>query len=275
VLGRHLKYSCACWDDETTSLDDAQEQMLALIAERAGLEDGQRILDLGCGWGSLTLWLAERFPNAELTAVSNSSEHQQWIDLEARRRGLARVETLAADMNAFDTNERFDRVLSIEMFEHLCNWRAPLARVSQWLEDDGRLFLQMLTRRRYTRPRGSRDGSDWVSAYFLGGGVMPAECLLFEFQDDLTILDHWRLSGLQYRRTLDAWLANLEGHEADVMRVLRAVHGADARRRWMRLRLFFMTCAEFWGWDNGEEWYVSHYALTRPHGAYVRAVAAT
>ena len=264
ILGRQRKFSAAFWDASTTSLDDAEEQMLALTAARAGLADGQRILDLGCGWGALTLWLARTFPAARVTAVSSSRPQTAWIDAQARRERLAGVEVVTADINDFDPAARFDRVVSIEMFEDMRNWRALLARVARWLDDDGRAFLQILTRRDGAPPPREDEDGGWLAATFLGGRAMPAARLLYAFQDDLVVANYWRLSGVHYRRTVEAWLANMDRRKPDVMRALGSAHGHEAHAWWVRLRVFFLTCAEWWDWRDGDEWFVSQYALTKP-----------
>ena len=263
TLGPHLKYSSSFWDDGTPTLDLAESRMLEISAERAGLLDGQRILELGCGWGSLSLWMARRFPKAEIVAVSNAASQKTWIDGVAKRDSLTNLRIITADMNVFEAPGRFDRVVSVEMFEHMRNWRALLANVSRWLADDGRVFLHIFTHRHYAYPYEVRDRSDWMAAYFFTGGIMPADRLLYEFQGDLVVSEHWPLSGVHYQRTAEAWLANLDAHEAAVMTVLRHAYGAEARRWWVRWRVFFMACAELWGWRQGEEWLVSHYALTK------------
>jgi cyclopropane-fatty-acyl-phospholipid synthase len=264
ALGRHLKYSAAFWDDRTETLDDAEERMLTLSAERAGLADGQRILELGCGWGSLALWMARRLPHAEIVGVSNSRSQKTWIDDQAGRAGLANLRIITADMNAFEADGQFDRIVSVEMFEHMRNWRALLAKVTRWLVDDGRVFVHLFTHREYAYPYEVRDRSDWMAAYFFTGGIMPADRLLYQFEGDLVVRDHWSLSGVHYQRTAEAWLANMDRREPAVMEVLRAAYGVkDARRWWVRWRVFFMACAELWGWQDGREWLVSHYTLTK------------
>ena len=264
TLGRHLKYSSAFWDDRTETLDDAEDRMLALSAERAALADGQRILELGCGWGSLALWMARRFPHAQIVGVSNAPMQKAWIDGQACREGLTNVRIVTADMNAFEVEGQFDRIVSVEMFEHMRNWRALLANVTRWLADDGRIFIQIVTHREYACPYEVRDWSDWMAAYFFTGGIMPADRLLYEFQGDLVVREHWPLSGMHYQRTAEAWRANMDRREAAVMHVLRAAYGVRlARGLWVRWRVFFMACAELWGWQDGREWLVSHYALTK------------
>jgi cyclopropane-fatty-acyl-phospholipid synthase len=263
ALGSHLKYSSGFWDDQTPTLDLAEARMLALSAERAGLADGQRILELGCGWGSLALWMARRFPRAEIVAVSNAASQKAFIDGIARRDGLTNLRIITADMNVFEAAGRFDRIVSVEMFEHMRNWRALLAKVSRWLADDGRVFLHIFTHRHYAYPYEVRDRSDWMAAYFFTGGIMPADRLLYAFQGDLVVREHWPLSGVHYQRTAEAWLANMDAHEAAIMAVLGQAYGTEARRWYVRWRVFFMACAELWGWRQGQEWLVSHYALTK------------
>jgi cyclopropane-fatty-acyl-phospholipid synthase len=264
VLGQHLKYSSAWWDETTSSLDEAEARMLALTVERAHLRDGHRVLELGCGWGSLSLWMAGQFPGSEIVGVSNSRTQKAWIDAEAARRGLRNLRIITADMNAFDTPGTFDRVVSVEMFEHMRNWRALLTNVSRWLEDDGRLFIHIFTHRQFAYAYEMRDASDWIAEYFFRGGIMPNECLLDEFPDLFRVEERWRVSGTHYERTANAWLANMDRHSAEIWPILESVYGRrHAQRWWIRWRVFFMACAELWGYDDGRQWGVSHYRLTK------------
>ena len=264
VLGAHLKYSSGWWDAETRTLDDAEARMLALTCERAELVDGQRVLELGCGWGSLSLWMARHYPSSEIVGVSNSRTQKAWIDEQAARRGLTNLRIITADMNQFEAPGTFDRVVSVEMFEHMRNWRALLSKVSRWLAGDGRVFIHIFTHRRYAYPYEVRDASDWMAAYFFTGGIMPSDRLLYEFPDLFTVEDHWRVNGTHYARTANAWLANMDRHRAEIWPILESTYGRDqAKRWWVRWRVFFMACAELWGYRQGEDWMVSHYRMRK------------
>jgi cyclopropane-fatty-acyl-phospholipid synthase len=260
VLGRRLKYSCAWWPPHVRTLDAAEEAMLALTCERAALQDGMEILELGCGWGSLTLWMAERFPGSRILAVSNSHSQRAFIDGRARERGLRNVTTLTCDMNDFESAERFDRVVSVEMFEHLRNYELLLGRIADWLRPNGRLFVHVFAHRYHAYPFEDKGRADWMARHFFTGGLMPSEDLLLHFQRDLVLEQRWRVSGTHYERTSNAWLENLDAHRAALLPVLAQAYGRGSEDLWLqRWRIFFLACAEMFGFRGGDEWGVAHY----------------
>jgi cyclopropane-fatty-acyl-phospholipid synthase len=262
VLGPRLKYSCCWWPDGVTSLAEAEEAMLRLTTQRAGVGDGMRVLDLGCGWGSWALWVAEMYPHTEVVAVSNSTGQRRHIENDAARRGLRNVQVVTADMNSFEPEGTFDRVVSVEMFEHMRNYERLLSRVGSWLRPAGTLFVHVFCHRRYNYFFEDASSGDWMARHFFTGGMMPSGDLLFNFARQMQVETYWRLDGREYQRTAQAWLDNLDGNRAEVERVLAGSRGStQARRDVERWRLFFLACAELFGYRNGEEWLVSHYLL--------------
>jgi cyclopropane-fatty-acyl-phospholipid synthase len=265
ALGPHRKYSSAWWPEGTADLAQAEAKALAVTCEHAELSDGQTILELGCGWGSLTLWMAERYPNSHVTAVSNSRSQRTWILDEAARRGLRNINVVTADMNCLAIEQRFDRVVSVEMFEHMRNWRALFARVHDWLQPDGRFFMHVFCHRSTPYAFADEGAADWMSRNFFSGGMMPSDDLALRFQDALRLLRRWRWDGRHYERTANAWLANVDARRAQVLPVLAATYGEAHALQWLqRWRIFFMACAETFGYRDGQEWWVSHYLFERP-----------
>ncbi|GIX33246.1 MAG: cyclopropane-fatty-acyl-phospholipid synthase [Lysobacterales bacterium] len=266
ILGPRLKYSACLFPTGRESLAAAEEAMLELTCERAELSDGQQILELGCGWGSLTLWMAEKYPNARILAVSNSRSQRALIEARCRERGLGNVEVLTADVNALELpRERFDRCVSVEMFEHVRNYETLMGRIASWLKPGGKLFVHIFCHRRYHYPFEDERGDDWMARHFFTGGLMPAPETLLWFQNGLRIEDRWLLSGMHYRHTAEAWLANQDRHRSAVLKIFAELYGESIAHQWLqRWRLFWMACAELFGYRGGREWAVSHLRFGRP-----------
>ena len=256
VLGRRMKYSSALWPEGVDALDAAEDAMLDLTCERADLADGQRVLELGCGWGSLTLQMAERYPASRITAVSNSASQRAFIEARAP----ANVEVITADMNGFEPEGAFDRVVSVEMFEHMRDHRTLMARIARWLAREGKLFVHVFCHRSKAYPFETDGADNWMGRHFFTGGVMPSEDLLPRCAGDLALEKQWRVDGTHYAKTAEAWLRNLD-HRRDAARAVLAqdLGSAEARRQVRRWRIFFLACAELFGYRNGEEWFVAHY----------------
>jgi len=264
-LGKHLKYSSCYWDKQTQNLDQAEATMLQKYLERAELTDGMQILELGCGWGSLTLWMAEHLPNAKITAVSNSASQREFIQKQMLKRGIENVEIITSDVNQLQLDHRFDRVVSIEMFEHMRNYQRLMNNIAQWLRPGGKLFVHIFCHREYMYPFDTDGNDDWMAKYFFTGGLMPAADTLLYFQDDLKIEQQWRLSGTHYEKTANAWLQRTDQNRDEILSIFNQTYGEEQALLWyQRWRIFYMACAELFGLKNGTEWMVGHYRFIKP-----------
>ena len=265
TLGPCLKYSCAYWPEGVNNLADAETAALDETCRHAVLQDGQEILELGCGWGSLTLWMASQYPNSRITAVSNSHSQRQYIEGRIENSGLNNVSVITCDMNEFDIDEnRFDRIVSVEMFEHMRNWPELYGRISGWLKPGGYFFKHIFVHKTAAYAFEDNGPSDWMSRYFFTGGMMPSDDLPLVFQDHLRFKNRWRWDGTHYEKTANAWLALMDKHQDELMREFEKIYGRDsARQWWARWRQFFMACAELFGYEGGQHWWVSHYLFEK------------
>jgi cyclopropane-fatty-acyl-phospholipid synthase len=261
VLGPHRKYSCCLYNTGRESLVEAEWLALTETADHAALADGQDVLELGCGWGSLTLFMAARFPASRITAVSNSASQRAYIEALAARRALTNLRVITADMNDFEAAGRFDRIVSVEMFEHMANWRPLLARMRGWLRPDGMAMIHIFTHRHAPYRFDTGDEADWIAQHFFTGGIMPSRRLMHQFPELFTVAQHWQWPGTHYQRTAEDWLRNFDAQRGSIRQVLEPVYGREVQvweRRW---RLFFLATAGLFGHASGEEWGVTHYRL--------------
>lgn len=264
MLGKNMKYSSCYWRDGVHDLDIAEDDSLALTCEHAQLEDGMDILELGCGWGSLTLWMASHYPNSLITAVSNSSSQREHITGQAAARGLHNIQVITMDMNEFSMDGSFDRVVSVEMFEHMRNYKKLYAMIADLLKPGGKFFKHIFVHRSVPYEFVVRDETDWMSKYFFSGGIMPSDELPLYFQQDLQLNQRWRWNGSHYERTSNAWLKNMDDNRDTIMPLFEQTYGKDeAVKWWMRWRMFYMSCAELFGYDKGQQWWVSHYLFDK------------
>jgi cyclopropane-fatty-acyl-phospholipid synthase len=264
VMGDHLKYSCCYWPAGVGGLSEAETAALELTVRRAGIIDGMRVLDLGCGWGSLSLWIAEHFPNTSVMSVSNSTSQRDFIVERARERAIENIEVVTCDMNDFATDKRFDRIVSIEMFEHMRNYGELFRRIDEWLLPDGRFFMHIFCHRSTPYEYIDKGPADWMSRHFFSGGIMPSADLPMRFPGKLCIDKRWHWNGQHYAKTCNAWLAKMDANESAIKPVLAECYGeANASLWWQRWRIFFMACAELFDYDEGHEWYVGHYLFRK------------
>ena len=260
-LGPRRKYSCCFYDKASSTLAEAEIRALTLTCEHADLKDGQAILELGCGWGSLTLWMAEHYPNATITAVSNSHSQREYIMGQAKARGFGNVTIVTADMNVFEATQKVDRIVSVEMFEHMANWRTLLERTRRWLRHDGLLFIHIFTHANAPYRFDHRDKSDWIAQHFFTGGIMPSRNLMRQFDDLYAVAETWDWNGEHYARTARDWLANCDAHRAEIEPLFAEVYGRDAKLWLRRWRLFYLATEGLFGHAGGETWGVTHYRL--------------
>ena len=265
VLGARCKYSGCYWPEGVNTLDEAETHALQVTCARAEIADGQTILELGCGWGSLSLWMAQHYPASRITAVSNSHAQRVYILDRAAQAGLTNLEVITADMNDFYPSRRYDRVVSVEMFEHIRNWRELFHRIADGLNPGGKFFMHIFCHRALPYEFIAADESDWMSRYFFSGGMMPSYDLPLHFQDRLELAARWCWNGQHYEKTSHAWLANMDRHKAEIWPILAATYGAAlAQIWWTRWRVFFMACSELFGYRGGKEWLVGHYLFESP-----------
>ena len=264
VLGPWLKYSCCYWPQGVETLEQAEVAMLELTCQRAQIADGMAVLDLGCGWGALALWIATHYPRARVLAVSNSRTQRAYIEAQCVARGLANLEVLTADVADLQLDRQFDRVVSVEMFEHLKNYAAILARIATLLKPDGKLLVHVFSHRELAYEFDAADTGNWMAQTFFAGGTMPSDSLLLHYQHDLEVEDHWQLGGQHYARTLRAWLNRLDAQRDRVRELMAEAYGADQATRWLaNWRLFFLACEETWAQCGGREYSISHYLSAR------------
>lgn len=267
-LGKNLKYSSGYWENGARNLDEAEDHMLDLTIERAGIKDGMKVLDMGCGWGSVSLRIAAKFPRCQVTGVSNSSSQKTFIEEQARQRQLTNLTIVTQDMNVFQAEATFDRIVSVEMFEHMRNYEQLLQKVSTWLKDDGKLFIHIFCHKNSPYFFETEGDDNWMGRYFFTGGIMPSHQLLLYFQKHLSIENQWIVNGTNYEKTSRAWLDNTDQKRHAILPVLEKTYGPEEAKLWLgRWRIFFLACEELFGYRDGKEWWVSHYLFSKNKGS--------
>ena len=263
-LGNQRKYSSCFWMPETQNLDDAEILALSQTCDHADIQDGQQILELGCGWGSLSLWMATHYPNAQITGVSNSNSQREYITQMAKSLGVTNLNIITADMNVFEAPEKYDRIVSVEMFEHMRNWQVLYSKVASWLKPKGKFFKHIFVHKNTPYLFEVNDKNDWMSQHFFSGGMMPSDDLPLQFQDNLKLAQRWRWDGTHYQKTANAWLQNMDANKEAITPILVQTYGAKDAQMWRnRWRIFYMACAELFGYNNGQEWWVTHYLFEK------------
>ena len=263
-LGNQGKYSSCFWMPETECLDEAEILALKQTCDHADIQDGQHILELGCGWGSLSLWMATHYPKSQITGVSNSNSQREYIMQMAKSLGIANLNIITADMNVFEAPEKYDRIVSVEMFEHMRNWQLLYGKVADWLKPNGKFFKHIFVHRSTPYLFEVQEKDDWMSQYFFSGGMMPSDDLPLQFQDSLKIKQRWRWDGTHYEKTANAWLLNMDANKEAITPILVQTYGAKEAEMWRnRWRMFYMACAELFGYNNGQEWWVTHYLFEK------------
>ncbi len=263
-LGTNRKYSSCFWMPDTKTLDEAEVLALTQTCDHADLQDGQAILELGCGWGSLSLWMAAKFPKAIITGVSNSNSQREYIMNTAKSRGLTNLNIITADMNTFEAPATYDRVVSVEMFEHMRNYQVLYGKVASWLKPKGMFFKHIFVHRNTPYAFEVQNEGDWMSQFFFSGGIMPSDDLPLHFQDNLNLIQRWRWDGTHYEKTANAWLENMDNNTKAITPILAETYGDKEVEMWRnRWRMFYMACAELFGYNNGQEWWVTHYLFEK------------
>ncbi|KAL6212260.1 hypothetical protein ACLB2K_017481 [Fragaria x ananassa] len=258
VLGNNFKYSCCYFTDKSSSLEDAEKAMLEMYCERSQIKDGDSVLDVGCGWGSLSLYIAEKYKNCKVTGICNSTTQKAFIEELCRNRQLENVEIIVADISTFEMEASYDRIFSIEMFEHMKNYKDLLKKISGWMKQDGLLFVHHFCHKAFAYHFEDKSDDDWITRYFFSGGTMPSANLLLYFQDDVSVVDHWLVNGKHYAQTSEEWLKRMDHNSAAIKPIMESTYGKDSAVKWtVYWRSFFIAVAELFGYNNGEEWMVA------------------
>ncbi|XP_020250566.1 (S)-coclaurine N-methyltransferase-like [Asparagus officinalis] len=264
VLGKQLKYSCCYFPDKSTTLDDAENAMLELYCERAQVKDGQSILDVGCGWGSLSVYMAQKYKNCSITGICNSTTQKAFIEEQCRDLQLSNVKIIVADISKFEMEASFDRIISIEMFEHMKNYKVLLKKISMWMKQDSLLFVHYFCHKVFAYHFEDINDDDWITRYFFSGGTMPSANLLLYFQNDVSVVNHWLVNGMHYSRTSEEWLKRMDQNAASIRPIMESTYGKDSATKWTAYwRTFFISVAELFGYSNGEEWMVAHFLFKK------------